>query len=734
MNNFVLLQFRLLTAFSMAIAAAASTTALRGSEQTLPASETSSLRNGRSLRRRLEVHTPTTCRLFLDEIAYKTKGPSPDEDPRVATARRETESKADRPKAEDPLVLDDPLDGDRWICEISSPEESARIGWQLVEIDGLERAVGVDASSLKSGTSVLTIGRAIIEDVDTNPRMYIPAGSILDLRTEGGIGTEGTSMRNSQDLLAGTQLAGTRVETREGKAGSGKKSLTVLAVRVIDAKGRAPDAGLKQLENDIFDDEVCLRSQIEACSHGKLSIEPFSGRTKTNVAINRGVVNLVLDSHDISADNDYNTLLGAAMKASQAKLGDLINSKEFDLVMMCMPPGTLKGGAEWLAHAYSNGKMSFYNNSCSPVSMQLHEIGHNLGLAHSGDERTTYGDKSGLMGSSNDLDDIRMCYNPAKSYQLGWYDEKVKTINPISNNKPDLPVRQFTLRGVADYNAKAVDDALVVLRLEQTDLVPDYYVGYNRRDGANSDVMEDWDKVTIVRKDSGSPSEYGRSTKVASLYVGQSYRIKSFNGQSKRTVEVKFLGLRNGFGDAVVKVTDLRNSPPSTNGAKAPPCRMHYVDVKADLYPDDNAWYIAKEDYVNGKLVETAVAAGEPILEAYGTSRTKVCLPYNAKYRFVVYDHFGDGLLQGDKGYYRVADATGKVLFKSDDLTPFKHVVQPISVGSCEDMNGGRLKWKKNKIKTCAWVAKNKKCNRKYGRYKTPLKKICSRSCGVCGK
>lgn len=49
------------------------------------------------------------------------------------------------------------------------------------------------------------------------------------------------------------------------------------------------------------------------------------------------------------------------------------------------------------------------------------EIGHNLNLAHSG-ENDVYDDKTCMMGFSYSFDDFpKMCYNAPKGRQLGWY-------------------------------------------------------------------------------------------------------------------------------------------------------------------------------------------------------------------------------------------------------------------------------------------------------------------------
>jgi hypothetical protein len=53
------------------------------------------------------------------------------------------------------------------------------------------------------------------------------------------------------------------------------------------------------------------------------------------------------------------------------------------------------------------------------VSGQMHEIGHNLNLAHAGEGSQQYANQSGMMGySSSSDDDPKRCFNAAKSWQL----------------------------------------------------------------------------------------------------------------------------------------------------------------------------------------------------------------------------------------------------------------------------------------------------------------------------
>jgi hypothetical protein len=63
------------------------------------------------------------------------------------------------------------------------------------------------------------------------------------------------------------------------------------------------------------------------------------------------------------------------------------------------------------------------------------EIGHNFNLGHSGGlDGLEYTDHTGLMGNPWYADDVgAICFNAAKSWQLGWYDSSTIVINPRDN-------------------------------------------------------------------------------------------------------------------------------------------------------------------------------------------------------------------------------------------------------------------------------------------------------------
>eukprot|EP00532_Pseudo-nitzschia_australis_P017226 CAMPEP_0168256164 /NCGR_PEP_ID=MMETSP0141_2-20121125/5697_1 /TAXON_ID=44445 /ORGANISM="Pseudo-nitzschia australis, Strain 10249 10 AB" /LENGTH=650 /DNA_ID=CAMNT_0008192823 /DNA_START=132 /DNA_END=2081 /DNA_ORIENTATION=- len=527
------------------------------------------------------------------------------------------------------LLIDDVLYNDGhitedWVCELQQ-EESLKLGFQYLDIDSLDAAI--PTKDVKSGESIVTMSRAVIDPQDK--KLYIPSNAIVEVHDQFG---EDAVQRTPRYLAEKTG------------------TLTTLVVRFVDRNGIAPAASIAKLENDFFDDDSCLKSQYEACSYGKLKIEPFSGTTETGVVIEHGVVEVKLDL-DVSAST-CGDLKSTAFLTTATELGDLLYNDAYDLVAFIFPPGSV---GEWYASAFTTGKFSFYNDVAgSGVAFQVHEVGHNLGLAHSG-ASNEYNDKTGMMGVSYGDDDFFMCFNPAKSYQLGWYNDKVKTIDPFST--PNA-IGQFTLNGVSDYEQN--DDALIVLRLEQTALDPDYFIGYNRASRMNQDTYEDKNMITIIRMDlsgKGKP----KSQKVGSLSPNGSFTIENFNDE--RDVVIKFAYILNGeshIRDAVVQVIDTENYVPEK--AKESACENHTFEFYTDKYPDDNKFVIVQDG--TGEMVGQSSAFVAP-LTSY---TTEVCLPYKQTYKFMLYDHFKDGICCGQgHGYYRAFDSRGNLLFHSNE-------------------------------------------------------------------
>ena len=125
------------------------------------------------------------------------------------------------------------------------------------------------------------------------------------------------------------------------------------------------------------------------------------------------------------------TVENAAWETVEAKHRSL--SSQFDHVLFCFPPGT---AGSWIAYGYYNSYLTIYNDDwCNSPSTQMHEVGHNLNFMHSGDSFNEYGDRSCLMGYSYSYDDYPyMCFNGAKSWELGWYSDGHVSVDTQSSS------------------------------------------------------------------------------------------------------------------------------------------------------------------------------------------------------------------------------------------------------------------------------------------------------------
>jgi hypothetical protein len=166
-------------------------------------------------------------------------------------------------------------------------------------------------------------------------------------------------------------------------------TLETLVVRVITPNGSQINANSNQLINDIFTDDFCLKTGYAQCSKDQLIINPANEG-------NGGVIDINIQSNP-SLINDVDSSRGNEGTLRDQALAELWNDgliDNIDLVMMCLPDGT----GNWIAYAYINYWLSVYNDSwCQKVSVQMHEVGHNLNLAHSNEGELEYSDITGMM-------------------------------------------------------------------------------------------------------------------------------------------------------------------------------------------------------------------------------------------------------------------------------------------------------------------------------------------------
>lgn len=312
--------------------------------------------------------------------------------------------------------------------------------------------------------------------------------------------------------------------------------LPTLVVRVKDSLGQVVPRSAKQVGDDIFGtlgDPLNPSSQLQACSHGKVKLIPgpdIKGKLSAP-----GVIDVKIP---IEFQNDSRAVRKAVTAAVEKKLGiDLPGPYSHVLYALhsCV-------NCSWLGYAVLNGWVSVYKGKYSGTNgVVMHELGHNFGLLHSGEDKANYGDKSCVMGASGTHtkdDGARMCFNAAKSWQLGWYNDR--TVKIGVNDAPWFG----TIIGVTNYSNNPNKRPVVIkLEREEKSKSDDYYIAFNDATGINSDSGEAIHQVTIV-KQSGNGDSPGQSWLLSKLSAGEHHSFDNFDGSGKTlTVSVKNIDL-----------------------------------------------------------------------------------------------------------------------------------------------------------------------------------------------
>ncbi|CAJ1949103.1 unnamed protein product [Cylindrotheca closterium] len=318
---------------------------------------------------------------------------------------------------------------------------------------------------------------------------------------------------------------------------------TVLAVRVV-ASNSDTTHNAEEISHAIFggpNDHVNLKSQVHACSHGKLNFERRPDLDGVDTNIRNGVVTIkVIMTVEVGHSKIVNAVSQEILRQFDKTHMDIA-----DHVMYCLPIGAMDG----VAYAIMNRGLSVYNDKfCTSVSAQMHEIGHNLNLGHSSERTEKYGDQSGMMGYSYRSSEApKMCYNAAKSFQLGWFRDKTSSYTPGEPSWADHD-RTFNLASIVDYDTTNYD---VTVEILQPQLQLNYYISFNAGKEFNSGVREGKNQVLIFKQ---ALIDGNDSWRVADLAPGQSFTVSDFNGKTgdKLTITVNSMNL--GTSEAVVRL------------------------------------------------------------------------------------------------------------------------------------------------------------------------------------
>jgi len=347
---------------------------------------------------------------------------------------------------------------------------------------------------------------------------------------------------------------------------------TVLVVRVIalDTSTTVDEDTLSDRVFGTFGDRHNLKSQYEACSHNQLSFVPFSGATLGGSNVSNGVAEVEISEN---LRGMYNVVASnKATEALKAKYGSI---DQFDHVMYCLPYGTSSSYwglvEDWSALGYLDSWLSMYNDEwCTYLSVQMHNIGHNLYLRHANKDSRERGvalsqaDRTGYMGLPfpKKIHPI-MCFNNANNWQLGWFKPcHAELLDPFAG-------QTFLLVGAAEYSTATGCSAneAVVLMVDGRKFGENGYllIGFNKKVGPNSETREGGNKVTVHRStliatDTYDPNPFesylvaklaeGMSTMVEGLVIKycKGYGGKAYVGLRAKTDPCELCG--NGVLDA----------------------------------------------------------------------------------------------------------------------------------------------------------------------------------------
>ena len=336
-------------------------------------------------------------------------------------------------------------------------------------------------------------------------------------------------------------------------------ALSFIIVRVsyrnADGVWISPTLSLEELREQVYDTSegaITLKKQTEACSYGKVRIEPYSG-TVNGVRIIDGGCEVQADPDD--PDNPIRATLSVLRSTFGGDLDGPIVSGAYVMVMY---PRGMPGVP---ATPWAQGNVSLYPADYHErQGHQMHEVGHNYGLAHANMDGRPYGDITGYMGAN--AGDYLSCYSGSKSWRLGWYDDRVLEVE--ADAEVTVP-----MVGIADYSAAGIapSDVVILKVNDPAAYAENYFVRFNRKSGINAQTQDAQDQVAIQRQyDHRSASEM-----VAKMDAGESYTIVWQSAPFNTTVHVCSIDLDAEPARAIVAVKRDDGSSISCDFSPPPP-------------------------------------------------------------------------------------------------------------------------------------------------------------------
>lgn len=357
---------------------------------------------------------------------------------------------------------------------------------------------------------------------------------------------------SSVEILTLSTDTVSNVKSHAIKTAVGQKRILVILIK--DTFGNAPTQDTQKMMDDVFLDENNVRKRYMECSNNQLEFIPAEGNNVEN-----GVM-LVETNINLSTRN-FVECGDEGLKAA--------TNVERDFTMLICPDSTDFEGA--IAWANSESLTWYKSNVASFPTVQTHELGHNFGHSHSGKGSNEYGDGSCIMsyfGSATDIG-TKYCFNGAKTYYFGWFSDNQSDVVLSSNM-----LASFTLVGVEAVRNNIIQrNQLMVVKINADNFLnDDLFIMFNRKEGANSEVPQDGNRIVIVSQAPGLTNygSYHKSWWASSLTEGQSYTKKYTEDGTNLIIKVCSLDFAVVGGQATILV-GLSNIDTDLDCAYTPP-------------------------------------------------------------------------------------------------------------------------------------------------------------------
>jgi len=199
-----------------------------------------------------------------------------------------------------------------------------------------------------------------------------------------------------------------------------------------------------------------------------------------------------------------------------------------------------------------------YHVRCPKSGIQIHEIGHNLGLGHS----LNYFFRLCVTNRGCAVLAKSVLAGP-KNWQLGWFADRHVTV------AAGVDSFRGRLYGTTQYDDTSSADKMILRLHDPSCTTCDVYVSFNHDADYNSGTREGQNKVQVHTK-AGTPGSSKSSFVVARLAAGDSYTAK-VNGKEVNVV-VSFVNADEGWAEVVVApgASAAPTTAPPTTGPPTP--------------------------------------------------------------------------------------------------------------------------------------------------------------------